>query len=557
MPVKQLERMLGRLRTGLAQASQISGSLEENLEALEPLALDLLDGLSEGSSETERQASEDVRRAVLRHEAPADRVLALDAALSRAVESERLSNEFPAPGELERWLGSTSLPFRDQLRIVYAFSLRLPGDRAEPAPWTLLAAVTTDPDSEASLDPVVRALRTLVHEDLSLLRPSHRTAAERARGEALGLPRLIVEEALTLLYACEWPNFAPLRFTAELLDDPALARQHPLAYADLHARIHLALAECHAVGPSPLDPEEFLETGRRFLMEGSGSSTLQARFFTADAACALARGEIHRALRDLLRANVLLSEITPVDRRAEVLMLYALVLDHHPSAAGRAPLVIETALAWLSGLADDLQPALRLKLTHFLAEIETRAVYRAAQPLHPLEVTAEMPTPERMADRFRDFSQALGEGGEGLRRAAAYVRRSLPLYESLATSALLAHRAWLLGRTVLPATPEIATLYFEDAVRAFEGCQDARRAALCRRDLAVSYAASGRLEECGELLAEESDEDGGPAAPLTALDDLALLRHDLLPGAGGRRGQDEALGQALGLAEVVPIRRDS
>ncbi|MEO1083468.1 MAG: hypothetical protein AAFY88_04440, partial [Acidobacteriota bacterium] len=358
MATTTIERQLHRLRLRIAEVSRISGHLAENFAPLEALADDILGVLAREAP----NAGHQVRRLVDSERQTFDRVLALESGLARAVEYDRALESPPDADELRRMVNRRNLDFANELRVLYALSTD--GGTA----WDDLGAQTLDDDPPSTLNPVIRALRTLVRGELASLRSSHRLAAEQAHRAPLGFAALVVEEALSILRAADFPVFAQLTYVGELLTDPFLAALAPRIHADLLARAALYLAEHHALGPASGEHPHWLDRGAALLGEGTGSPELQAIFFEARAMQSVREHRIPSALRDLLRANVLLADFRPVDRRAETLLRYAVVLAHHPGASGQAPLVLESAMAMLAELEAEVQPALRLRLRHFLGE---------------------------------------------------------------------------------------------------------------------------------------------------------------------------------------------
>ena len=469
--------------------------------------------------------------------------MALEGGLARAAEFERCRREPMSGAELRRMVHRRSLDFAGQLRVLYTFDLAGP-----ESPWQLLEPGLLDGGLPPTLDPVVRALRTLAGADGHALRPMHRSAAEAARTSPLGFARLVIEEALSILRAADWPNFAPLAYTGELLTDPFLAASAPRFHADVLARVALHLAEHHALGPSSTEHRHWLERAAGLLGDGTGAPEIRALFFEADAMQALREEDISAALRDLLRANVLLSGVQPVDRRAETLLRYALVLARHPGAASRAPLVLETALAHLTELEGHLQPSLRLRLLHFLADIEVRLVFARTASLAPLPAGQALPDTPELVSRSRRWADALANHLPALRQAAAHLRAAETLYDFYGTPRLAAHRSAVVGRVLLASTPELAVIYLSSAQRALERLGDAARAAEALADLAVCHALLGRRREAEDALADldQARQETSPALP-AVVDDLSLMLRDLLPEAGGRVEEDTVLGEVLEL----------
>lgn len=546
MATNTIERQLHRLRQRIAEVSKISGHLAENFAPLEALAEDILDTLAREAPSAGRQ----VRRLVDSEDRAFDRVLALESGLARAVEYDRAVEEPPSQAELQRIIHRRSLDFSNELRVLYAFSL------PESPAWDLLSPELLEGEPPPSLNPVVRALRTMARGDWHELRSMHRLAAESSRSEPLGFAALVVEEALSLLRAAEFPIFAPLTYSGELLNDPFLASTAPRVHADLLARAALYLAEHHARGPASGEHPHWLDRGSRLLGEGTGSKELQALYFEARAMQSIREGRIAATLRDLLRANVLLSEITPVDRRAETLLRYAVVLAHHPGANSQAPLVLETALAMLAELEGEVQPVLRLRLRHFLGDIMVRLVYAQAAELDPLPAGQPLPEPFELENRVRLWADALVIRQPQLRSATHHIRAADMLYEVHGTPRLRAHRGYIVGRALLTATPELASIYLQDAFDAFSQQGDATRARQVLGHVAICHALLGRRPECAEALERLATLPAAPQ-PCEAQDDrpgdcpaardLTLLMHDLLPEAEGRRQEEAVLGEVLQL----------
>ncbi|MEO1366029.1 MAG: hypothetical protein AAFX50_02545 [Acidobacteriota bacterium] len=543
MATKTIERQLHRLRLRIAEVSHISGHLAENFAPLEALADDILAVLARDAPGAGRQ----VRRLVDSERCAFDRVLALEGGLARAVEYDRALESPPDADELRHLVDRRHLDFSNELRVLYAFSID--GGTA----WDQLEALPPAEDPPPTLNPVIRALRTLARDDRASLRSSHRLAAEQARRAPLGFAALVVEEALSILRAADFPVFAQLTYVGELLTDPFLAALAPRVHADLLARAALHLAEHHALGPASGEHPHWLDRGAALLGEGTGSAELQAIFFEARAMQSVHDGHIPSALRDLLRANVLLADFRPVDRRAETLLRYALVLAHHPGASRQAPLVLESALAMLAELELEVQPALRLRLRHFLGDILVRLVYSYASELEPLPQGERIPHPGELERRVRRWADALAARQPQLRSATMHIRAAEDLYANHGTERLRAHRGWIIGRALLTATPELASIYLQDAHDAFLRLDDTARARGTLRHVAICHALLGRRTESIQalgsldLLASSPEADGRARAASPELADLTLLLHDLLPEAEGRRGEDAVLADVLEL----------
>ena len=542
MATTTIERQLHRLRQKIAEVSKTSGHLAENFAPLEALAEDILAVLAREAPCAGRQ----VRRLVDSEDRAFDRVLALESGLARAVQYDRALEEPPTAAELRRMMHRRSLDFSNELRVLYAFSL-------ENSPtWDLLEPDLLESELPPSLNPIVRALRTLARGEWHLLRSMHRQAAENASQVPLGFAALVIEEALSLLRAADFPIYAPLTYSGELLNDPFLASTAPRMHADLLARASLYLAEHHALGPASGEYPHWLDRAARLLGEGTGSKELQALFFEARAMQAVREGHIAASLRDLLRANVLLTEVTPIDRRAETLLRYAVVLGRHPGASGQAPLVLETALAMLAELENEVQPSLRLRLRHFLGDIMVHLVYSHGQDLEPLPADEPLPSAGELERRVRRWADALAIRQPQLRSATRHIRAADSLYENYGTPRLRMHRGYIIGRALLTATPELASIYLRDAYDAFSHQGDPARARQVLGHVAICHALLGRRPECAEALdrlAAMSPADVPKQLPsdCPAAHDLALLLHDLLPEAEGRREEEAVLGEVLQL----------
>ncbi|MEM1177534.1 MAG: hypothetical protein AAGM22_04265 [Acidobacteriota bacterium] len=541
MATNTIERQLHRLRLRIAEVSKISGHLAENFAPLEALAEDILTVLAREAP----SAGQHVRRMVDSRGPTFDRVLALEGGLARAVEYDRALESPPDGDELRRMVNRRNLDFSNELRVLYAFSIQ--GSTA----WSALTPEILDEDPPPTLNPVIRALRTLAGRDTASLRSIHRLAAGQASRTPLGFAALVVEEALSVLRAAHFPVFAQLTYVGELLTDPFLAALAPRVHADLLARTALYLAEHHAIGPASGEHPHWLDRGAALLGEGTGSQEIQAIFFEARAMRSVRQGHIPSALRDLLRANVLLADFRPVDRRAETLLRYALVLVHHPGAAGQAPLVLESALAMLAELETEVQPALRLRLRHFLGDILVRLVFSYASELEPLPDGERVPHPGELERRVRRWADALTIRQPQLRSATMHVRAAEDLYATYGTERLRAHRGWIIGRALLTATPELASIYLQDAHDAFVSLGETHRAVDSLKHVAICHALLGRRTESikalGDLAVMSTSKSVDATHRSPAVADLTLLLHDLLPEKEGRRDEATVLGDVLEL----------
>ncbi|MEO1086365.1 MAG: hypothetical protein AAFY88_19180, partial [Acidobacteriota bacterium] len=199
----------------------------------------------------------------------------------------------------------------------------------------------------------------------------------------------------------------------------------------------------------------------------------------------------------------------------------------------------------------EVQPALRLRLRHFLGDILVRLVYSYASELEPLPAGERVPHPGELERRVRRWADALAVRQPLLRSATMHIRAAEDLYAAYGTERLRAHRGWIIGRALLTATPELASIYLQDAHDAFLRLDDTARACGTLRHVAVCHALLGRrtesIQALGSLdvLATSPETEHPTASPELA--DLTLLLHDLLPEAEGRRGEDAVLADVLEL----------
>ena len=550
-PGPRTEQLLRLIRKKIAAVSHMSPFLAKEFRHLDQLSHEVL-----GSFGSEAPTTGDRLGLILQSDSDSDsdsaslnesamqRVALLEASLTRAMEHERLELGMSAP-ELCRLIERANLDFGSQVRLLYFFTL------AGETSWQVLASARVSENLPPTLDPVCRALRSLKSGDQHRLRPMHRLAVKQAPHRPMGFCRLLVEESLTLLRASDTPNFAPLTYLDELLNDPFLAVAAPLALADVRARAKLYLAQHHALEPSSTEPLSWLQAGADLLPHGTGDPELKAVFFEAQGAVAIRAGGIEEALRAFMRANVLLSEIHMADRRAESLLQYSLALSAHSRQDRRAALVLESTLAMLVGMTSDLAPTLRLRLLHFLALVELR---RARDHIpHPLDGFAKgyQPTPSDVRRRVTDWSAKIKNAP--LSRASTYLTAAEDLYFEHAPPLLRLHRSWLLGQAFLVEHPDLALIHLLTAHEGFEvsGCTSLANQA--RRDVTACLAYLGRRDQCMHWL---ENQHGVPPADLPPedelIEDLSMLCHGTLGGASESRDADILMAKSLGLIDDGP-----
>lgn len=480
------------------------------------------------------------------HQQAIERVALLEVGLTRAIEYERLELGMSA-AELGRQIQRRSLDFSGQIRILYFLTL------TGPTAWKVLRSVDLPDRMMPTLDPVLRALRTLLGSEHRHLRSMHRFAVEHVEHSPLGFCRLVIEEALTLLRASEHANFAPLTYLDQLLNDPFLAVTAPPQFADLRARIHLYLAQHRAIASTAEEALARLHEGTELMVHGTMAPELKALGLEAQAMTAIRNGDLEDSLRSLMRANVILAEVHLPDRRAETLLEYSLALSAHSHEDPRAALVLESTLAMLVGLESQLAPALRLRLLHFLALVEIRRAHGRLP--HP-STGVEAQSPRHVGRLRRRVTEWAGEVHQHhLDRAADHLRAAETLYAVHGTPLLSVHRSRLLGQALLFKHPDLALIYLLDAQSGFESAGRSRLALATGRDVAICLAYLDRGSECNDWLENLC---GRPASALPAhlelLQDLRMLTGELLGGGDEAVDADRMMARILDLEPPMDRR---
>ena len=547
-PGTRTEQLLRVLRKKIAAVAHMSPFLSRGFYRVDQLAREIVNSVGPDAPTTGDHLKGALESTQLDFDAM-ERIALLEASLTRAMEYERLELGISAP-ELGRLMGRKSLDFGNQVRILYF--LTLSGTQA----WDVLDSTRLEQPASPTLDPVCRALRTLKSGDLKRLQPMHRTAVLRARHSPLGFCRLLVEEALTILRASEVPNLAPLAYLDQLFDDPFLAVVAPPQFADIKARIKLYLAQHHAFDPHSEEALAWLQAGADLLPHGTDDPELKAVFFEAQGAVAIRAGGIEEALRSFMRANVLLAEVHLADRRAESLLQYSLALSAHSHRDSRAALVLESTLAMLAAMASELDPALRLRLLHFLALVELRRAHGHLP--HPMEGFAQgfEPTPADVRRRVTDWSGEVKAVSLG--RAWVHLKAARDLYADHAPPMMRLHRSWLLGQALLFEHPDLALIYLLDAQSGFEAAAHRQLAGLARRDVAACLAYLGQPDQCAIWLESLSHTPvKAPDPEQELLQDLAMLRYGMLAGEAENRDADRLLGEILAISPPMDMREVS
>lgn len=414
-----------------------------------------------------------------------------------------------APADL---LAREHLGFERQIRVIYELE-GVGTAEASGASWNGLRRVDPRRMSEDlrqwTLDPVLRALRTLVQRRWRHRHAAFRRAAARAAVDPLGFSRLVLEEADALGEIGGEGAPSPLAYVIRLLDDPWLRRVSPTSYSDLHARARLYQADRHRRAGRRQDLDEALEEAGELLERGSGDADLRALYFETRAAAALLDGEGERARRHFLRAALYLGQdaegdegdlLPPVDRRVEVLLKYALLLASDPASRRAAPPILESLVGLLAQQDLGIHPGLRLRVHHALArtllDLARQQALRAASAEgasedERLDAAADdggdgETEPDQTLRRLAALARGLRSREPLLWRARAWLRMAEPLYAdglAGATAQMESERLRFLGLSYAADEPSRAAELLHEAVGAYRRLDDEEGQSAALRDL--------------------------------------------------------------------------